>query len=346
LLAVPVLLFASLAVAERGLHDRRARALPSDGAEWIWAEGPWEKSAMPAAFLAACDFPLADAPPAAQVSIVADEEYLLYVNGRLVGSNRYRDGARLDLYEVADLLQAGTNRLVVELRSGRGAGGMLAMVAAAGSPVQCASGPQWRIFRRRAAGLLRGWMPLDGGESPRLWGFSPTGRWGEPVAGEPRPRLDGPRLATLDPGRGAQVLAAPGDPRPARLMLFDWGEPVYGFLRLRFARGEPAALLYLGAEPPDPRQRPADALVVGLPGDNMWRSATPVRLRYLLVGGDADLRGVEMLAGSPEIAAAYPSPWVPPGLLGLSPPPLRTPVEDEIRRELQGFAGLARREEP
>jgi hypothetical protein len=189
-------------------------------------------------------------------------------------------------------------------------------------------------------------MSLDGGESPRIWGWSPTGRWGTPAAGPLRPRLDPTPTAILAPGRGTELLAAAKDKRPARLLLYDWGEEVFGFLRLRFARGEPAALLYLGPEPPDPRQRPADELVVGLAGDNYWRSATPVRLRYLLVGGDADLRGVEVLPYGPEFAAAYPAPAPPYGLLGLTPPQLRTPVEDEIRRQLQGFAGLARREEP
>jgi len=341
-----VLLFASLAVAERGLHDRRSRALPSDGAQWIWAEGPWEKSAMPAAFLAACDFRLADPPPAAQVSLIADEEYLLYVNGRLVGSNHYRKDAPLDVYEIGDLLRPGTNRLVAELRSGRGVGGVLAMVEVGERTAECPTGPDWRVFRRRSAGILRGWMPLDGGEGPRLWGWSPTGRWGTPAPGTARPRLDAPHMTSLEPGRAREVLTAPSGERPARLLLYDWGEEVFGFLRLRFARAEPSALLYFGAEPPDPRQHPADALVVGLSGDKLWRSATPLRLRYLLIGGDAELRGVEILPFGPEYAAAYPPPWPPAGLLGLTPPQLRTPVEDEIRRELQGFAGLARREEP
>lgn len=347
-LAAVVLAFASLAAAERGLHDRRARSLASDGAQWIWAEGPWERTAMPTAFLAACDFSLEDRPARAQVSLVADEEYLLYVNGRLVGSNRYQKDATLDAYEIGDLLQAGTNRVVAELRSGRGAGGLVAMATIEGQPESlCPSGPEWRIFRRRAAGVLRGWMSLDGGESPRLWGWSPTGRWGTPESGPARPRLDGvPMAAILVPGHGTEILAAAKDKRPARLLLYDWGEEVFGFLRLRFAHGEPAALLYLGPEPPDPRQRPADTLVVGLAGDSYWRSATPVRLRYLLVGGDADLRGVEVLPYGPEFAAAYPAPAPPAGLLGLTPPQLRTPVEDEIRRQLQGFAGLARREEP
>jgi hypothetical protein len=339
------LLFASLAVAERGLHDLRSRALPTDGAQWIWAEGPWEKSPLPTAFLAACDFTLEEAPASARLSIVADEEYLLYVNGRLVGSNRYRAGAPLDVYEVGDLLQEGANRLVAELRSSRGAGGLLAIVEAAGQ-AGCPSGASWRIFRRRARGVVRGSMPLGGGEAPRLWGFSPTGRWGKPLAGEPRPRLDGARFSPPVPRSSAETLVAPAEGQRARLALYDWGEEVFGFVRLRFARPEPSAVLYFGSERPDPRQRPADAVLVGMPGEILWRSATPVRLRYLLIGGEVELRGAEVLPCGPEFAAAYPAPRPPAGLLGLSPPPLRAPVEDEIRRQLQGFAGLARREEP
>ncbi len=297
--------------------------------------------------LAACDFTLAEAPAAARLSILGDEEYLLYVNGRLMGSNRYRADSPLDVYEIADLLQGGANRVVAELRSSRGAGGLLAMVEVAGLPAaQCPSGAGWRIFRRRANGVVRGWMPLGGGETPRLWGFSPIGRWGTPVAGEPRPRLDGPRHAGPVPQRSVETLVAPSEARRARLALYDWGEEVFGFLRLRFARPQPAAVLYFGSERPDPRQRPADAVLVGLPGESLWRSPTPVRLRYLLIGGEVDLRAAEVLPCGPEFVAAYPAPRSPAGLLGLSPPPLRTPVEDEIRRQLEGFAGLARREEP
>ncbi len=34
------------------------------------------------------------------------------------------------------------------------------------------------------------------------------------------------------------------------------------------------------------------------------------------------------------------------GVLGIVPPPLRTPVEDEVWRELEGVPGVAGREEP
>jgi hypothetical protein len=339
-----------LAMAERGLHDVRARELPSDGAQWIWAEGPWEKSAMPASFLAACDFTLDRAPgdrADARLSILADEEYLIYVNGRLVGSNRYRAGAPFDVYEVGDLLQGGGNRVVAEVRSSRGGGGLLAMTEVAGEEgSNCPSGPGWRIFRRRSVGVLRGWLPLANGEAPRLWGWSPTGRWGTPTAGSPRPRLDGSPFAPPIPAGQGETLLRPAKESTAKLTLYDWGEEVFGFVRLRFTRGEPNAVVYFGAKRPDPRQRPADLVLVGMPGEVYWRSAVPLRLRYLLIGGSVEVRSAEVLPYGPEFAAAYPPAPPPAGLLGIEPPPLRPPVEDEIRRQLEGFAGLARREEP
>ncbi len=345
ILASLALGFASLAVAERGLHDWRARSLSSDGARWIWGEGAWEKRALPAAFLAACDFVLPDEPAGARLSILADEEYLVYVNARLIGSNRYRAGAPLDVYEVADLLQPGANRIAVELRSGRGSGGLLAIVDS-GSARHCVTGPSWRFFRRRAPGVIRGWTPLAGGEAPRVWGLPPTGRWGAPPAARPRPRLDrnvgGRPLLPV----AAHALARPSADAPARVLLYDWGEEVYGFLRIGFEGPAAPALLYLDRQVPDPRERSSDDVMVTLDGESRWRAAAPVRFRYAVIAGEPDVRWVDVLAAGPALVGVYPPAPAPPGLLGLAPPPLRAPVEDEIRRQLEGFASITGREEP
>jgi hypothetical protein len=336
--------FASLAVAERGLHDLRSRSLAADGALWIWGEGAWEKRAQPAAFLAACDFALTDAPAGARLSIVADEEYLVYVNARLIGSNRYRDGAPLDVYEVADLLQPGANRIAVELRSGRGAGGLLAMVESGGAR-HCVTGPAWRFFRRRALGVVRGWTPLVGGEAPRVWGLSPTGRWGAPAAA-PKPRLDRSLEGRPSLPADVQTLSHPAEESPARVLRYDWGEEVYGFLRIGFDGPSAPALLYLGTQLPDPRERSSDEVMVTLDGESRWRAAAPARFRYLVIAGGPDVQWVDVLAAGPELVAAYPPALVPGGLLGIEPPPLRAPVEDEIRRQLEGFASIAGGEKP
>ena len=84
------------------------------------------------AFYAVRDFEL-DSPPArASVRILADEAYILYVNGRRVGSGAYFAGAPLDTYPLDLVLRPGWNRVAVELRSGRGAGGLLCALFAGG----------------------------------------------------------------------------------------------------------------------------------------------------------------------------------------------------------------------
>src|SRR5436305_12000552 len=100
------------AIGVRALWARRAiAALPTGAAEWIWA--PLGRTVEPLAFYAARDFDLAAPPAAARLLAAADEEYVLYLNGRRVGSGGTPAGARplLDAYEVAPLLRRGANRL-------------------------------------------------------------------------------------------------------------------------------------------------------------------------------------------------------------------------------------------
>ena len=130
------LLLAALALA--GWRHWRDADLPTGDAEWIWAELP-DRLPTPLAFYAVRDFTL-DAVPgagggeaaggaaasgvpdpgAAELRLLADEEYVVWLNGQRIGSNRYRPGAPLDVYRVGDLLLPGPNRLIVELRSSRG----------------------------------------------------------------------------------------------------------------------------------------------------------------------------------------------------------------------------------
>src|SRR5688572_5921052 len=123
-------------IADRSVASARQRKLPVGEAEWIWAQGPWDWRPLPAAFFAACDFDLPAPAPAARLLFVADEEAILHVNGRLVASashvagglNENETGAELQVVALGDRVRAGGNRIIVELRSGRGAGGFLATV--------------------------------------------------------------------------------------------------------------------------------------------------------------------------------------------------------------------------
>lgn len=362
-----------------------------DGAEWIWAPvGKLEQT--PAAFYLVRDFELGAPPERARLFVAADEEYVLTLNARVIGAGVWRAGPKrlgpgrgstvLDVYEVGPLLRPGGNRLLVEVRSGRAAGGLLLRLdaygngaaGAAGTPLVVSDG-SWRIVRSHHPGLMRGWLPLapPGTSEPAFsWGLPPVGRWGQPVAGSPRPPLAdvlGTPLQAERPVRLAPGLV--GGERLEPQALFDWGREVTGYLVLELAPLEPpapqasearrrTALLFPGAgAAPDPfartpgTQDPVPVIpVIVPPGAREWRAPRPGRLRFARILGLPDLVGARIEPLTPDQVAALgdgPAPLgeerVQRGVLGLEPPPLRTPVEDEVWRELERVPGVARREE-
>ena len=177
---------------------------------------------------------------------------------------------------------------MVELRSGRGAGGLLAslMDEATGRQI-VGTDEDWRDFRTDELGLVRGWLPLRGGEPAFRWGYPPIGRWGGQKAGSPRPLLGegvGPRL----PAAAMRPLSLPaslGDGRsPGSPILYDWGRTVEGFLTLELAGGQGPGLrpaVRRGEEParsadrPSHRRRPDRAGTARLDG----RAPAPLPLR-------------------------------------------------------------------
>ncbi len=221
------LLVLVLALAAQLRPVLRARSLPTRSAEWIWQ--PFDaRDHTPAAFFAARDFHLAAPPPRARLLITADEAYIVTLNGKRIGAGAFspdqppgpppgRRGAPLDVYEVGPLLLPGGNRLLVELRSARGAGGLLAsLIDEATGRQLVGTDERWRILPRHEEGLARGWLPIGGGVPALVWGYPPIGRWGLPRAGAPpRPLLteqlgppsarcpDAPLSAPRQAGRGA-----------------------------------------------------------------------------------------------------------------------------------------------
>lgn len=351
-----------LALASRAVSAVMARlTLPTGGAEWIWVERS-RIDRSPSAFYAVRDFEL-DAPPSrARLMILADPEYILTLNGKRIGAGRYPPGApeaRLDVYEVGDLLLPGGNRLIVELRSDRGAGGLLVALQDADGRTLVRSDGEWRIVKRHHLGLIRGWLPLGSGgaesglesEPAFRWGLPPTGRWGEPTVGPVRPRLlelirDQPLAATRVAVPRIPLLP----PTSARyLALFDFGREVTGYLTLQMQAGDGLrkALLYTGSEPPDPLvQRPAGA-VLALTGRRSWMDSQPRRFRYALVVGDRPA-AARVLPVDPKAADglfAEGNERKVEGVFGIDPPRLRTPVEDEVWRELQSVPGVGRRKD-
>ena len=355
-----VLAVALLALGTRAVSAVVARlTLPTGGARWIWVERE-RTDRSPVAFYAVRDFFLDEVPPRARLLALADPEYILTLNGERIGAGQYVPGdsgppvARLDVYEVGDLLQVGGNRLIVELRSDRGAGGFLAALRDGDGKTLVRTDGDWRIFGRHHFGLLRGWLPLgpSGGlpsEPAFSWGLPPIGRWGRPEAGPVRPRL--PELIRGQPVSGTR-LAAPRIPAlpPAsarRLALFDWGREVTGYLVLQMPSGEGlrTALFFTGVGVPDPlRERPAGAVLV-MTGRRSWMDVRPRRFRYALVLGDRPL-AARVLPVDPARAAGFLEDGAPrtEGVFGIEPPPLRTPVQDEIWRELQRVPGVGGQE--
>lgn len=341
---------AVLALGERRLAEVRSRmTAPTHGATWIW-EPRNKRDISPTAFYALRDFTLERVPKNARLLVLADEEYVLTLNAKRIGVGRYRDGAPLDAYEVAPWLLPGGNRLVVELRSGRGAGGLLLSLEdrETGRPI-VESGPGFRIARRHQLGLVRGLVPVGGAPEAFSWGLPPLGRWGWP-------RTDG-ITATLPAQMHGGPLPAVTTRETAPLaVLFDWGHEVDGYLELLLPEpGETsetsrveAGLLWVGTAPPDLAGRPSGA-ILPLPEARAWLAAEPRRLRYALVAGLARGTGGEGIAARilPVAASAVPaaSP-APRGIFGIEPPPLRTPVEDEVRRKLERVARLALGEKP
>jgi len=349
-----------LALGSRAVSAVRSRlTLPTGGAQWIWVERE-RTDRSPAAFYAVRDFFLDAAPSRARLLVLADPEYVLTLNGRRIGAGQYQPAgsagvAKLDVYEVGDLLQAGGNRLVVELRSDRGAGGFLAVLKDGGGETLVRTDPEWQIFDRHHFGLMRGWLPLGPGSGleskPAFsWGLPPIGRWGRPVAGPVRPRL--PEMIQGQPIPAARIPPPRIPALPAsssrRMALFDWGREVTGYLTLQMPAedGLRTAIFFTGVHPPDPlRDRPAGA-VLAMTGRRSWMDTLPRRFRYALVIGDRPL-AARVLPVDPEKAASLlaDGELKVEGVFGIEPPPLRTPVEDEIWRELQRVPGVRGRKD-
>jgi hypothetical protein len=341
-----------LALGSRALALLVARfTVPTRSAQWIW-ETRDRHDLAPAAFYAARDFTL-EAPPArARLLVSGDEEYILYLNGVRIGAGAWRPGAPLDVWEVGPLLQPGSNRLLAEVRSDRGTGGFLLSLQDETSGRQLVrTDGTWRVFHQHQLGVLRGWLPLDGDSIPATaWGLPPLGRWGRPRLGPVHPLFSELTRGRPIPAASATTLPGlagfpPERPQPP-LRLFDWGREVTGYLLIDVQPSKKmgVGLLYTGMKTPEPlAERPASGLLV-LGGRRTWMDAHCRRFRYALVVGlpgavAARVQEVDPVRGMESAEGAAR------GVMGIVPPPLRTPVEDEVWRDLEGVPGVAGRKE-
>ncbi len=358
-----ILAVALLAAAERGLRVLRGRAGgETGGARWIW------DPAAPAGdggltFFAVRDFELDRPPAAARLLAAIDEEGIAFLNGDQVGSARFRDGGSLAAWEVGSLLRAGRNRLVVEARSGRGVGGLLVLLRAEGDEprgrLAVGSGGAWRIFREFDAALFDPDADLAAGEPARVWSAPPAGRWRLPPVGATRPLLAdllvgsplvAGRATVRPPGGGEPRALSRRSRRPGAAITFDWGREVTGYLGIAQAGVEGArALVWAGTRPPshDPlgREEPTTYLL-NPRGRRWWLDTVPRTFRFVTLVGIGGFSGARVFPVDGEggaVAVAANGGEAAAGVFGLEPPPLRPPVEDEIRRELERLAGRPRR---
>jgi hypothetical protein len=343
-----------LALAARALPGARVRSLPTAAAQWIWKDLDWDDH-QPAAFYVLRDFDLAAPPASARLLVTADEEYVLTLNGRQLGTGAFQPGAILDVYEAGPFLLPGANRLMVELRSARGAGGLLASLVDGAGRMLVGTDDRWRSFPNYELGLARGWLPLDRGVPVYCWGYPPMGRWGRPHLGPLKPVLGeiaGAPVPAISAVPRPPVLPAPAGRPPGSPVLYDWGREVTGYLSLELAPVAQTtelaemkkALLFLGDSPPDPLlSDPAGSILIA-PGRRQWLDARPRRFRYALILGLEPSASLAVLPVANTAVAPLPV-RVERGVLGIVPPPLRTPVEDEVWGKLQRLSGVAGRKE-
>lgn len=348
LVALPLLL-----AADRGLGRLLAgpRGVELGGAEWIWAPRASSWSG-PTAFLALRDLELHAAPSSARLLVLADEEYVLFVNGEIVGAGRYRAGEPMDAYELASLLRPGNNRIVFELRSGRGIGGFLARLRVelpGREPLRLVTDEDWKIAYRHRDGLVeRLETPLAPLPQALVLARPPFGRWGPRRPGPPRvpfeEALERPRdwVRVWTPGADGEWRRS-GVRRPARgeRVLIDFGREETGVLVLAGLRGagEPA-LVYTGLREPHPEDASPSAVWIPLPGKSHWVDAEARRFRYALVVGGAGVRSASVYDIRDAAATAWPAVSERRrGVFGLTPAQLRTPIEDKIWSQLQGLTG-------
>jgi hypothetical protein len=209
------------------------------------------------------------------------------------------------------------------------------------------------LFRSYDVGVVEGWRGLPSGERPKVWGAPPMGRWREmtfpatataplaiPGSPPPVPAARGRSLVPLADWRSAWADRA-FSPALWSATLLEWDEEMEGYLELRFLGrdGGGGMLFFASGDAAPAPDLAADVLLTRVAGQDAWRDALARRFRRVLVA----------VKGRPVAAVVWPGRVLPAadrpgprgGVLGVVPPPLRSPVEDELRREFEGFADLA-----
>jgi len=153
--------------------------LATGRAAWIWYPS-YSPEPRPLHFWATRDFDLPRKPGRALAKVFVDREHVLFVNGQRVGGGTQHTGDPLALYEIADLLVEGRNRVAVEAASSTGTGGVLLAldIEGFGRDALVTDG-SWRVD------LVPSALAEGGRYRPVVWGRPPQHPWGYPRM--PRP---------------------------------------------------------------------------------------------------------------------------------------------------------------
>lgn len=351
---------------------RLEQGFPTGGAEWIWAgeaavgpdltsshgRGYWIGSALAwTNFFVYKDFSLSGEPAKARLLIQADEAYWVFVNGRPVGSGAFAESGVVDAYEVAPFLRAGENRVLVQLRSRRRVGGLLATLDLEDGH-RIPSDRTWRASGRYEAKMQTAGFVAEDERAVTVWGRPPVGSWPDPAESVAVPVLGQQVLASG--ARGPERVRYLGEslwerrfPEPNRRMplgrwvVFDMGTAVSGYLNVVLAEPKGArGLVYLGHERvPSPDNSDPATWFRAPPGRGSWSDFEPRRFRFVAVLADAEIAGLRVFETRTDsvVGSRHRSPRTERAL-GLEPPPSGSTVEDEFWRELERVTGIAGRE--
>lgn len=175
-----VTLIAAAAAVRATLQAHTEREYSRIGsARWIWYSRDVREPRQ-LVFVATRDFVLEITPHRATAKVFGDAWHVLWVNGRRVGAARQHPGDPLALYEVAEYLRHGVNRVAIESGSETGVGGLLFSldISDRGRDVVVSDG-KWRVDSSREAIFSGGRYRAE------VWGSPPMYPWGWPRL--PRP---------------------------------------------------------------------------------------------------------------------------------------------------------------
>jgi hypothetical protein len=307
---------------------------------WIWTSDP-PRRVEPRAFFAVRDFELGAPPAAAVLELLGDPEYVAFLNGARVGSGRAGGEPRIDRYEVAPLLRAGENRLVLELRSPSGGGVATARLVDGAERVLAAADADWLVYRSAWRGLLAG-DPLYPTGRVAVVATTPFARW---AAAAPGPLLPLFEAAVAGEAVAPEAVRTPPDaawrrpgPPPRRRRLggrveADFGREVTGYLQLSFDRRAPArGLLRFASEAGFAADGEPDAIVLSPANRGSWQDALPRRFRYVEVVGIEELSRIALFPVGAAAFARLAPPPPPAPLLGARQFPVRLPLVEQIWR--------------